>query len=1076
MNDSAISRAIAHTHFVIIAAIVFCLLVITLLYVTLSSGLHIGNLKFGSIQIKQLYMKWDNSLSVDVGTLRILGNRNSRTESKTPDIQKWHALLARVLRHADDTWVGSFHIAKLETADANGSFYLDPHSQSTFTLHSPRFSLDGTMTPLPGRKSFFLHLNAGLSDFNATLRSEGILRSADATLYLDTDINVSNRIFLAMGLHAGKKALSVNVYSTKWFDSAAPLVKPLRLGKDVQPWIIARAKGGPLMLHTLRTTMPYADPGKAFDNLYGYLTFRNIRYAFANDPNAFEPAKAREATVVFKDKRLHIVPVDTTFYGQNGGATWLDIDFSKSVPVLDLYLASRMAFSPPLQRLTQSYGVHLPFVQKSGTTDAELTLHIELEGMDTTAEGTFHIRNGLFNFSGLPVDINDSSFDLNNSDITIHALHASLFDGNVTASATGEFDPAKADGRLHILVPKATFGISSAGDTVTLGQKPFAFDYVFSPKGDHLRCAASEWHWDEHNVSVAPFDAPFDFGKLEMRLPRTQMDLDDNISAFVSGPVTLSSLKTDLSLDLVNFSIGTFKNAQKHTYFHIRSDGNLSIETNASSHWSADETAVTIGPVSLKQDKGELLLSPVGVAVTNQFTALLTGSLDMATLSAELNVTGFKFEDKTLEQLFESADRFSVYIVPLDDEFDIIVPSLNMIYSTVNEGWRLHFFSLEAFKERSPLLNEYNLTQSSFTAWSTQGGYPVDFKGIIDYPYALTVQQGKPVSIYRFNGRFDENGSVAFTVNDAASVSIGKAIHIHTNAVAFNLPELARFFADHKERKRDANTTSTTKAIMMDANNTSIVFTDGRRAKADRMALQYENDVIHAQLFKGRGGAMLEVKNNRFYLYGKDLDDDFMEHFFKLSKFRGGTLDFYAVGSSDNFKGLVKITDTTIYDYVLLNNLFAFMNTVPALVTFSLPSYESKGIKIQNAYAELRYHDSKLNISGINIQSKEMGFTGQGLINYDTDRMNMQMTVKTTAVDNIRKIPLVGYIIAGDKAAFTTVNITGPIENPKISSTIAKDIIVAPFNILKRTFNFPIHYLEQFEKASQTPKGTSPAD
>ncbi len=261
--------------------------------------------------------------------------------------------------------------------------------------------------------------------------------------------------------------------------------------------------------------------------------------------------------------------------------------------------------------------------------------------------------------------------------------------------------------------------------------------------------------------------------------------------------------------------------------------------------------------------------------------------------------------------------------------------------------------------------------------------------------------------------------------------------------------------------------------IRLDADQTAIVFDDGRRAPADRLSLLYRNGRLTAKLFKGRGGALLEAHEGRFYLYGNDLDDEFMNRFFRLSHFQGGRLDFYVIGDTDTFDGLIVISDTTVYDYVLLNNLFAFMNTVPALVTFSLPSYASKGIRIDQAYANLHYQNGVMKIDGIKVDSKEMDFAGMGSIDYNDNRLSIELSVKTQAGKNIRKLPVVGYILVGDgNSALTTVKIDGPIDNPNVTSTIAKDIVVAPFNLIKRAFNFPLHYLELFEKKF---KNTSPS-
>jgi hypothetical protein len=57
----------------------------------------------------------------------------------------------------------------------------------------------------------------------------------------------------------------------------------------------------------------------------------------------------------------------------------------------------------------------------------------------------------------------------------------------------------------------------------------------------------------------------------------------------------------------------------------------------------------------------------------------------------------------------------------------------------------------------------------------------------------------------------------------------------------------------------------------------------------------------------------------------------------------------------------------------------------------------------------------------------------------------------------IKHIPLVGYIILGDEKRFSySVDITGKLKDPKVSTHIAKESFLAPFNIIKRVITLPI--------------------
>ena len=189
-----------------------------------------------------------------------------------------------------------------------------------------------------------------------------------------------------------------------------------------------------------------------------------------------------------------------------------------------------------------------------------------------------------------------------------------------------------------------------------------------------------------------------------------------------------------------------------------------------------------------------------------------------------------------------------------------------------------------------------------------------------------------------------------------------------------------------------------------------------------------------------------------------------MEHLFTLSKFDGGSLDFNIDGTFDDYDGIIYIKDTTVLDYKVLNNILAFVNTVPSLVTFSLPGYSKKGLPVKNAYMKFHANKTLFNISDIYMHSKELDIIGHGTTDVDKNSINLQLNLKTDIGSNLQKIPLVGYIILGNDRISTTLSVTGKLTDPKIHSLIAKDIAVAPFNIIKRTLLLPFHLFSKDKK------------
>ena len=77
----------------------------------------------------------------------------------------------------------------------------------------------------------------------------------------------------------------------------------------------------------------------------------------------------------------------------------------------------------------------------------------------------------------------------------------------------------------------------------------------------------------------------------------------------------------------------------------------------------------------------------------------------------------------------------------------------------------------------------------------------------------------------------------------------------------------------------------------------------------------------------------------------------------------------------------------------------------------------------------------------------------------------MELNLITDAGENVSKIPLVGYILVGERGdVTTTLKIEGDLENPKVTNDMAQNIVVSPFKMLMRTITLPLKILELQEK------------
>ncbi len=93
---------------------------------------------------------------------------------------------------------------------------------------------------------------------------------------------------------------------------------------------------------------------------------------------------------------------------------------------------------------------------------------------------------------------------------------------------------------------------------------------------------------------------------------------------------------------------------------------------------------------------------------------------------------------------------------------------------------------------------------------------------------------------------------------------------------------------------------------------------------------------------------------------------------------------------------------------------------------------------------------------------------GNGRADFNTNQLDGSLTLKSDLGSKLGKIPMVGYILLGDDGSLsTTVTLSGKLDDPKISTAIAKEIVTAPFNILKRTLVYPFLWMMDDKKPKQ---------
>jgi len=902
------------------------------------------------------------------------------------------------------------------------------------------------------------------SSTKTTMQGDIIADTLEQRIYADISLNVVDTLPLDLFLLADNEKVQLwgkgSKAITKDLD---PVINIISMHEAIKPWIAEYLKGEALHLEYFKGTLVYDDPITFLDTLDVVAYYENAEYIFAP---GYAPAKSPKIDLSFKNRILYIYPRNATFYGQPGGKTWITIDFETPTnPLLSVDVDLTARLTPKLTTWLKGYNINLPFYQTKGKTKVKLAVWVTLGDIDVTAKGYFSTKKATFNFSNTDITVKDVLVKLDNTQIDIKRLNASLLDGAIVADLTGDLDPVKKKGKFNITVNTLQFKNDGTLFEMDPSQKKLKFSYTIHPKGDYLKIPKSHWRLNKRPMTLNQIEAPFDFLTLSGTLPTTMISSEDVLKAYITGTFDIKKLETELVADLLKLNTPLLSLNQTSVPLNIRYRDGVYLDVKKRSHWKLNGTKLILHPSTLSYSSDLLYVNDVHFALADIVNSHLYGAYNTK------NGTG-RFTLKKLQAnvgdtaLLDIEEDVEVTIDKKRDEQHIHLPTFNLTYISNSTGWDMNIKDIQHLAQHSPFMQEYNITKGAVHLQSKAHSDKISFYGHVPYPYEILVKDNIPIKTINFNGNYNNGAVELFLNNNIKAYLKGNRLKIRSEKVGVDIFAILDFVADHPASEKNKSKSSF--EVDIEVTQSYLYINKDRRALAKKILLQYKDNRLNAQLLHGKnGGAFLEYYDKKFFIYGDNFNDKFMDGLAEFSDFKGGKFSFYLTGKDEKIDGIVQIKNSIIKDYRSLNNIFALLNTIPALVTFSAPHYTSKGLKVHEGYASFSIKDKVMDIKGFHVNADELAFNGKGSVDIAKMTQDVEISLVTEATKNLSKIPLLGYILVGkeENTATTTLTMTGPLEDPVIKNTLAKDIGVGTFNILKRALTFPVHYVDKAQKS-----------
>ncbi len=1041
MSDKIIIKTIEKTYFIITTFLLFIFLTFTTLFILLQNGIHIKEISISDIHIRQLYIKWDEKINLTIKELEIQNHQDADTQFDHTELYSYLTAIEHTLNLFD-----SIVIQNITANEFQSTLRYKRATQGFLSLSSPTLSF---LSHLSYQKDT-LHLK--IDEFYEKEKKI----SANANIYIDfknhqvvtkIDTTINNDANLSLYAVLVKNSIDFRVVSHNDIQDIKYLIKLAQLHDDIKFWTQDAIDTKSVTLESITGKINLDDLQDSIKSISVKARANGLNYSYNEKLDAIH---SESTALELKEGVLYIYPKNATSYTSNLANSWLKIDFTQKEEILTLHLLFDGVLDHGIHEILKAYKIKLPFFQKSGVIATDLTLTVNLQSIDVDAQGVFQSSEANVDYLALNLDLYDTRVMLNNNLVKIESMRAKYKD---IASADVEmlYHASKGEGVIDFYFDKVAF---SGAELIPESSKLHA-TYTLLSSGDVISLEQSKWKFKEHILTLDAIKAPFDIEKLQLNIPTTYITDQNIASALIGGDIDIKSSDSNLSLDILTLNYNGLKFSQSSTPLNIAFNQGLTISSDEKIYFTFDESECVIEKPKIRIKNQEITLKNTQLNIGKYISTELFVKHFLESKKTHISLNNLLVKDPKEQSVYYQNKKILLSLQEREKGLELQSKEIEVLaLFNSDSSWSIHFDSLSQIAKNSDFLDGYHFNDGELSIYKNSGTEGIGFASKFIYPYEILTENEKPTKKYNIQGEF-QNETLALNINEKTDVNISKDIKIQTRNVGINVQEIMRLI---KELPDNSNQNS--KKIEFEATDSFIYLSEFRKAISQKIMLQYDNNILTAQLKHNKGEANLRSEEEIFYLYGKGFGDTFMHQLFSLSKFKGGVFDFSVSGNPNEYGGVAYIKDSTIMDYKILNNILAFINTVPSLVTFSLPGYSRNGLYTKEAYLKFRAKGSIFDLTDIYLESKELNILGKGVLDIEKDTIDINLNLKTDLGSNASKIPLVGHILFDKESVSTTLEITGKLSDPKVQSLIAQEIIVAPINIIKRTLSLPYNILQ----------------
>ncbi len=837
--------------------------------------------------------------------------------------------------------------------------------------------------------------------------------------------------------------------SSNRFSSIKPIEDIVEFPKTIKKWIITRLDAEAFKINSFTGTIDPNNIKRSLSTLRFKLQIDGLELDF--NPNRAYPLQGDIAYLDYDGTDLDITFDDSVRSN--------DVDLKGSNAVIynmlsfngdsgiKLNLQSISNVNETLVRVVSSYDIDilksLELAQTKGKSDIVTIIDIPFSDKPIDVYVKLDTQNAVFSIKDNPIDF--SNFDFEYKDKAVHIK-----------DTAAHFQGVHADIK----------------------------DILFDIKNEKLNVVVSTYD-DNKSFAIDITDkADFKTGKLQGEFIINHVYIKDMLE------VNYETLKyngvVDRQKDLISFSVP----ALKIDYKKEKNDRTLVfndiliferfVKPLRDAKLSSSKLKVrtkdfnTIG-VDLYL-KGELKEKQNYQLAVNSLV-----DINSSQVKGELDIQALEFED-----IFDIEKLKLPYSVNYKDGILAKLPSFGAEYKFQNDLHTIAITKLEKLEQLLKPLQKHEIVKGSVLATTKdfkniKADLNIDFLEFDIFKYEVFSKEEKLDGMEFF---VDISDLKTVEIKDKNNMLYSKINITEPLSIDLDIDGLGIVYKDSNTTKEEKSDTNTTECNYIDidlpkinANFKNGYLTYNKHSLIyDELNFKAHDAYLDLSLDRNDTSFNFNIDKEKVAIKADMLDKVFINNLASTNIIDDGTLNLNLEGTQCILDGTIILTDVTVKDIAILNQVFLVINAAPAALNpfLILPSayrlaadgagLEAYQIKGGFMKINLNRFENILHIKETEMVSSHNDFKGTGdiyltpgLIDAKVDVVFMKDFAKIMSY-----VPVVGYLILGDDESISySVDIKGSYSDPQVSTHMVGETIMAPVNILKRIITYPARLIDK---------------